>query len=636
MKDVVFGTRYRATERIGVGGMAEVYKAVDEVLGRTVAVKVMHPRYASDPTFVARFKQEAQSAANLSSPNIVNIYDWGAQDDTYYIAMEYVRGTDLKSVLEERGPIPIDKAADYGSQVCRALSVAHGYGIIHRDIKPQNLILTPDGTVKVTDFGIARAGNTNMTQTGSVLGTAYYLSPEQAQGRPLGPPSDLYSLGVVLYELTTGTLPFVGDTPVATALKQVNEPPAPPRKLNGAVTPAMEAVILKAMAKNPAERYQTADEMRSDLERVASGLPVAARAGGFVAAGAAGAAAGPTAVAAMDSTTVMGRVPSDPPASPARTARPGGKRPGIPVKRGISPWVWVIGIVAAVAILGGIAWAAGGVGLLFGPALVEVPNVVGKSAPSAEIALSAEGLSAGVLTTATSDSVPTGSVVSQNPPPGTQARKGSKVALVISTGVAVAVVPDLSGMTEADALRAIQDQGFTIGPIARKASSTIAANKVVAQIPASGTTAKKGSIVSFAVSTGKPMSAVPDVVGNSESTALSKVEGAGFTVDTVHQFSDSVTSGQVISTNPPGGTQAVSGSTVTIAVSKGPQSFPIPGNVIGKTEAAATTQLKGLGLIVIASTSPSSTTPGQVISTDPVPGTIVKSGSTVKIIVGAP
>jgi len=251
--------------------MADVFKAVDDVLGRTVAVKVLHPRYASDPTFVARFRQEAQAAANLSHPNIVNMYDWGRDGETYYIVMEYVKGTDLKSLVAQQGPLDPRKAAEYAAQVCSALAVAHGYDIIHRDIKPHNIVLAPDGTVKVMDFGIARAGNTTMTQTGSVLGTAQYISPEQAQGKQLSPASDLYSLGVTLYELVTGRPPFDADTPVATALQQVNDEPIPPRQVRASIPPALEAVILRAMRKNPAERYTSATEMRDDLRRVLNG-----------------------------------------------------------------------------------------------------------------------------------------------------------------------------------------------------------------------------------------------------------------------------------------------------------------------------------------------------------------------------
>ena len=249
MEELVFGRRYRVTEKIGTGGMADVYKAVDEVLGRTVAVKVMHARYASDPAFAARFRQEAQAAANLVSPNIVNMYDWGADGDTYYIVMEYVRGSDLKSIILDKGALPSKKVADIGAQVAAALSVAHGYDIVHRDIKPHNIMVQPDGSVKVMDFGIARAGNSTMTQTGSVLGTAHYVSPEQAQGKELSGSSDLYSLGVVLYECVTGTLPFDADTPVAVALKQVNEQPLPPSAVNNTIDPGLEAIIVKAMQK---------------------------------------------------------------------------------------------------------------------------------------------------------------------------------------------------------------------------------------------------------------------------------------------------------------------------------------------------------------------------------------------------
>ena len=304
---MVFGRRYRVTEKIGAGGMAEVYKAVDEVLGRTVAVKVLHPRYASDPSYAARFRQEAQAAANISSPNIVNMYDWGQDGDTYYIVMEYVRGRDLKDIIVDNGPLESRKVADIGAQVASALSAAHGYDVIHRDIKPQNIMVQPDGSVKVMDFGIARAGGTTMTQTGSVLGTAHYVSPEQAQGGPLTSASDLYSLGVVLYEAATGRPPFDAETPVAVALKQVNDTPAPPRAVNPAVSPDLEKIILKAMAKRPADRYATAAEMRSDLLAVAEGRTpgIAAAAGAAaVAAAAAGAASRPYA----EQTAVMPQV----------------------------------------------------------------------------------------------------------------------------------------------------------------------------------------------------------------------------------------------------------------------------------------------------------------------------------------
>ena len=322
MEELFFGRRYRATEKIGTGGTADVYKAVDEVLGRTVAVKVMHARFA------ARFRQEAQAAANLVSPNIVNIYDWGQDADTYYIVMEYVRGSDLKSIIEQKGTLPSRTVAEIGAQACSALSVAHGYDVIHRDIKPQNIMVQPDGAVKVMDFGIARAGTSMMTQTGSVLGTAQYLSPEQAQGMPLTAASDLYSLGIVLYEAATGRLPFNADTPVAVALKQVNEQAIPPHVANPDVDPALDAVIVKAMRKKTADRYVSADDLRKDLRAVAQGRPVdAAGYAGMVAGGTSADMTSRvdenTVVPRVGKTAVMPRVSGSEGGAPASVRRPG-------------------------------------------------------------------------------------------------------------------------------------------------------------------------------------------------------------------------------------------------------------------------------------------------------------------------
>jgi beta-lactam-binding protein with PASTA domain/tRNA A-37 threonylcarbamoyl transferase component Bud32 len=627
VSELVFGSRYRVTEKIGTGGMADVFKAQDEVLGRTVAVKMMHRHFAADPTFVQRFRQEANAAANLSSANIVNIFDWGEQGDTYFIVMEYVRGTDLKTLLDQRGPLPADKAEDYGAQVCSALAVAHGYGIIHRDIKPQNLILTGDGTVKVTDFGIARAGNTNMTQTGSVLGTAYYLSPEQAQGRELTPASDLYSLGIVLYELTTGNLPFVGDTPVSTALKQVNEPPVPPRQVNPGLPEPLQAIILHAMRKNPSERYQTADEMKKDLRAAAAGQPVAAMAGmgGAIAAGAMAAGAG-TAVAGgapMDQTSVMGRVPGQQPAAGAR-------RPGVPVKkRRSTAWIWVLGVLALIAMLGGLAWAAFG-GQLLGPPKVEVPSVVGRPAALAALVLKQAGLVPGKVTTATSDAVSANTVISQDPSAGTELPKGQAVSLVLSAGPAVAAVPDLAGLNETDAIRAIQSAGFTIGGISRRADAAVTSGMVISQEPKSGTTVRRGSAVSFVVSTGKPMASVPDVVGKSSGDAAAAVKEAGFRVDTVKRFSDTVTSGLIISQDPAGGAQAEKNSVVQLVVSKGPEQVTLP-ELAGQTLADAKSALQKLGLSWTIVDVPSLSDDGVVISTNPAGGSIVKPGDTIKL-----
>ncbi len=610
MEELVFGRRYRVTEKIGTGGMADVYKAVDEVLGRTVAVKVMHARYAADPSFAARFRQEAQAAANLVSPNIVNMYDWGAEGDTYYIVMEYVRGTDLKSIIEQKGALPSNKVAEIGAQVCSALAVAHGYDIVHRDIKPHNIMVQPDGSVKVMDFGIARAGNSTMTQTGSVLGTAHYVSPEQAQGKPLTGQSDLYSLGVVLYEAATGRLPFDADTPVAVALKQVNEQAAPPSAIRPDINPALEAVILNAMQKNPATRYATADEMRRDLLAVAAGQPVSAAAG-LAAAGAAGAPA--------DHTAVMAPVGGPAPV----------RRPAPPKKRPIWPWI----VVAIVLVLAGfgVAWGMG----LFGPRAATVPDVTGKTREQAQSELTAAGFVVGSpINEEFSDTVKAGLVVSQSPAPNSSAKEGSSVTLVLSKGPNMQQVPNVIGMVEADAFKALQDAGFTPQALPAEYNKDVESGTVFKQTPAGESTAPKGSTVTYVVSRGAELVKVPDVTGSSKSSATSTLEKAGFKVSVREDTSDKTPKGNVMSQNPPGGVSVAKGSTVTITVSTGPETAQVP-DVVGKVEADAKSTLAAAGFKVSVVYDPHTALSGTVLGQDPSGNTQVKIGSTVTIIVDA-
>src|ERR671916_654375 len=266
--NTLFDGRYRILRRLGAGGMANVYLAEDEELGRCVAVKILNERYANDDLFIERFNREAKSAASLSHPNIVSIYDRGEAEGTYYIAMEVIEGRSLKELIMTRGPLPISVAIGYTKQILSALRFAHRNGIIHRDIKPHNVLLGPEDRLKVTDFGIARAGASQMTEAGSIMGTAQYLSPEQARGAPVTPASALYSVGIVLYEMLTGKTPFNGDTPVEIAMKHLNEPPRPPSELRPEIPPELDQIVLRALAKDPHDRYQSAQEFSEDLDRV--------------------------------------------------------------------------------------------------------------------------------------------------------------------------------------------------------------------------------------------------------------------------------------------------------------------------------------------------------------------------------
>ncbi len=607
MEDMVFGRRYRVTEKIGAGGMAEVYKAVDEVLGRTVAVKVMHPRYASDATFAARFRQEAQAAANLQSPNIVNMYDWGQENSTFYMVMEYVRGTDLKSLIAEKGALDSRRVAQIGAQVCAALSVAHGYDVIHRDIKPHNVMVTPDGSVKVMDFGIARAGNTTMTQTGSVLGTAHYVSPEQAQGRPLTAASDLYSLGVTLYEAATGKLPFDADSPVAIALKQVNEQPRRPREINPNIDPGLEAVIMRAMAKKPAERYATAEDMRRDLRAVAEGRNVAA----------------PTAVPPADGTAVMPAVPGS---SASR------EKPAAPVVRPIpkrSRWPWIVAVVLLVVAGLATAYALGA----FSGDAPTVPNVVGMQLEAAEASITAAGFVVGPTETRFDPVAPAGQVIEQSPEGGAEAKEGTVVELIVSKGPEMTQVPSVVEMPEEQARQAITAAGLVPEPLPSENSPTVAEGLVVRQEPTPGAEVPKGSSVQYVVSRGRSTVVVPDVRKQTRANAEKALRDAGLTVAPTEAFDENVKAGLVISQNPNPGVKVEEGTTVSIVISKGSAMVDVP-DVIGMSREAAVQKLEAAGLKVTTTFEPHAEN-NVVLDQSPKGPGRAQRGSTVTIVVDA-
>ena len=566
----LLNNRYLVGERVGIGGMAEVYQGQDNVLGRTVAVKVMLPQYAEDANFTARFRQEAAAAANLQSPYIVNVYDWGQDADTSFIVMEFVRGSDLKTAITQRGVINQRKVAEIGSQVCQALAVAHNLDIVHRDIKPQNIMVQPDGNVKVMDFGIARAKNSVMAKTSAVLGTAHYISPEQAQGKDLTAASDIYSLGIVLYEAATGKLPFDGPDAVSVALKQVSEEPVPAREVNPEIDPALEAIIMKAMSKDPRNRFATARDMRHALNDYLAGRPVTI--GGFSGAQTAliaepiGAAAeegfqvGKTAVMGPAGGKGASPVQQKTYVEPVDTSKKGSKG-----KRAV---LIVLGIVIAIAAIAGISYALLGPGI-GGARGVEVPNVEGKTLNQATAEIENAKLALGEVTYEYSDTVAANTVIGQSPKAGTTQEEGSKVDLVLSQGVEQVEVPDLSGMNANDARAELQRLGLKYEAGEAEYSDSVKENRVARQSPEAGQKVDKGSTVTYYLSAGVESVTVPDVVGETEKAAKAKLKEAGFKVSVETGTSNEYEEGKVYSQAPGANEKAKKGSTINIMVSTG-------------------------------------------------------------------
>jgi eukaryotic-like serine/threonine-protein kinase len=598
--------RYRVVSRLGTGGMADVYLARDELLGRQVAVKVLHLHYVEDQEFVERFKREASSAAALSHPNIVAIFDRGEWNGTYYIAMEYVAGRSLKAIVREQGALDPAAALDIVIQILGAARFAHRRGVIHRDLKPHNVILDEDGRARVTDFGIARAGASDMTLTGSIMGTAQYLSPEQAQGFAVSAASDLYSVGVILYELLTGTVPFEGETAVAIAFKQVSAVPQPPSALNPALPSSLDAVVLRAMAKDPVERYADDDELIQALEAELAALPAAA---------------------------------SRPAPAPTRAAPPPTGSlllaPALEERRptgGESRWrTWLLWGLGILALAGAIAAAL----LLLGPAKkVRVPRVVGLTEQAAGARLRGAGLESNPSLKASS-TVPAGLVISQSPQAGALVDKGGKVSIVISGGPATKPVPNVEGLIAAKAVAKLKREGFK--PSAKSQSSpTVKVGLVIGTDPSAGAVELLGSAVSVFVSSGPAPVKVPNVVGETLENAEATLTSEGLVAGKVTKR---VTTAQapetVLEQKPRAGKTIKAGGAVDLVVAVAPKEVPVP-NVVGQNEAAAAAALGGAGFKV--RTTPVSTTEagqvGDVLSQQPAGGGQAPKGSTVTIGVG--
>ena len=601
--DQVFGGRYAVIERVGAGGMAEVYRARDDLLGREVAIKVLHDRYSRDRSFVERFRREAQSAANLNHPNIVALYDYGSDGDTYFIVMEFIEGRSLSDIIASEGQLLPERAADIASDVAKALDRAHSNGLVHRDIKPSNIMITDSGQTKVTDFGIARAlggdGEQTMTQTGMVIGTAAYLSPEQAQGNPIDARSDVYSLGVVVYEMLTGKPPFSGDTPLAIAYKHVRETPVNPGSLNSDVPPALDAITMKALAKNPDNRYSSATEMHDDLQRFCSEQKVHATPLLPDETSIAGAATG---------TQVIRTTEYDDYDDPER------KKAAL----------YIVVALLILGLFGFLAWLLAG-NLLGGGEPVEVPDVVGMSQEEAETVL--EDVELTPVVEEQPSKKPEGDVFKQDPKAGEEATTGDDVTIYVSSGLAQTTVPDLVGLTLEEAQDALKAAKLKVGEISEEVAEDAADSEVLRQFPAADREVDRGTQVDLVVAAG---ATVPDVVGMTEEEATSTLEDAGYSVSVATEPSDETAEGIVIAQDPDAGAEYETGQTVTILVSEGPEAQEMP-DVTGQDGDEAEAFLEeDFGLEVSQTdANPSdcgAVPPGTVCIQDPEPGTPVEPG----------
>ena len=597
--------RYRVVRRIGSGGMADVYCAEDTQLGRKVALKLLYRRFAEDEEFVERFRREASSAAGLQHPNVVQVYDRGAWDDTWYIAMEFLDGRSLKQVVRGEGPHPTplgpDHAIELVTQVLKATRFAHKRGVVHRDIKPHNVIVDAEGRAKVTDFGIARAGASDMTETGSIIGTAQYLSPEQAQGHPVDARSDLYSIGVLLYELLTARVPFEADSAVTIALKHVQEAPAPPSHLNPAISAELEDVVLRALAKDPAHRFQDADEFIAALEAVRDGT-------------------------AADATRALPATGVYPAVAVADGAYPAEPYRDDPTEReGSRFWLWMLGLLALVAV---------GVGayLLLAPEQRTVPDVVGFRADAASATLRNDAFKVEQQRVTSERREDT--VISTDPQPGTEADEGSTVVIVVSDGPGETEVPEVRGKTREEAERLLERADLQV-QVRRVFDETVAEDRAVATQPAEFSTVEKGSRVVLLISRGRERVEVPDVRELDRDEARSVLEERELDVVFQSEETEEEEPGQVLRQDPLPGERVETGSAVTVVVAEEPDEAPVP-DVVGLDVNDALAALQDAGFTV-RQRRREVETPDQedvVLEQSPASGGTQPKGSRVTITVG--
>ncbi|MBA3736471.1 MAG: Stk1 family PASTA domain-containing Ser/Thr kinase [Actinobacteria bacterium] len=619
--NTLFDGRYRIVRKLGMGGMANVYLAEDEVLGRRVAIKILNDRHAGDEQFVERFRREAKNAASLSHPNIVSIYDRGEAEGTYYIAMEYLDGRSLKELIVARGPAPIHLAVDYARQILAALRFAHRHGIVHRDIKPHNVLVDGEGRLKVTDFGIARAGVSQMTEAGSIIGTAQYLSPEQAKGAPVDQTSDLYSVGVVLYELLTGVVPFSGDTPVEIAMKHLSTVPEPPSAKRADIPRDLDMVVMRALAKDPSERYQSAEEMDADLRRINRGVAISP-------------------VTEEAATAIISRPPADVTAITSHSPRPPAPYapPAAyydydePPRRAIWPWLVALLFVTA-ALVGGYFLYSQVQDQLSGSKTVAVGYYKGIREVDAVKKIREAGLRANPVRQPNADpKYPETFVFSQTPSPGDRIQKHNFVTIYVSTGPPKTSVPSVVGEQVDRALSDLQDaklRGRTV-PV----ESDKPEGQVISQSPKAGASVAEGTRIRLNVSKGPTPVGVPNVVGSTFDTANSMLLAKGFAVSRTDVKSDEPKD-TVIAMSPNAGTLQPPGTTINLTVSKGPTTSTVPDvTTLSQNDAQAQLKVSGFGVHIVTQPVVDPSQEGIVQTQDPAGGTQAPPGKVVTIAVG--
>ena len=583
--------RYQLAGRIGAGGMGQVFRARDQKLGRTVALKVLPVDLALQASFIERFLAEAQAAAQISHPNVVQVHDRGEDRDTYYIVMEYVRGKNLRQILAENGRLHPKQAAQVVGQVLAALDAAHERGLVHRDVKPENIIVSIDGRVKVTDFGIARAVEGAML-TGGMLGTVAYVAPEQARGERVDPRADLYSAGCLLYELLTGSLPFEGDA--AKVLQEhLNGRVPAPSLLAPEIGKDMDRVVLRSTAPNPIDRYQSAKEMQADLARVTKALPAAA----------------PLSELTSDFTSEVA-------VETLETMIPQGRR-----RRRWAWWKWLLATILVVGVAAGIFFLSP----------IKVPAVVGMDRVDAAAALEQKGLDVRYRREFSDEAEDT--VVATRPPPGARVRRGGTVQVTLSAGPELTDAPAVVGMKLQQAAAAIQAAGMEVGNIERR--HDVSAKDTVLEQDVKPGRHRKGDPINLAVSEGPQILEIPDVRSRSIGEAESLLRQRGFTTSRTSVF-NSAPQGTVVDQSPKAQEKVPQGTPVTLAVSKGPQPFSMP-NLKGRACADAKAQLQGLGMQVsVQSPSGGSAACGsnKVLEQDPLPESTVRTGREATLYVG--